>query len=138
MPKAVIDNAKMLAEVLLAGGGRLISGGTDNHLMLLDVTPLGLAGKQAEAVLGACGITVNKNMIPYDERKPLDPSGIRLGTAGPDDARHGAHEMKAIGGWILQALKAPATSALHTEIHSEVFSMCEQFPVPAAALGDGE
>ena len=62
---------------LLSGGGRLISGGTDNHLMLMDVTPLGLAGKQAEAVLGACGITVNKNMIPYDERKPLDPSGIR-------------------------------------------------------------
>ena len=87
--QAVIDNAKALADVLLAGGGRLISGGTDNHLLLLDVTPLGLAGKQAEEVLGACGITVNKNMIPYDERKPLDPSGIRLGNAGPDDARHG-------------------------------------------------
>ena len=76
----VIDNAKTLAEVLLAGGGRLISGGTDNHLLLLDVTPLGLAGKQAEAVLGACGITVNKNMIPYDERKPLDPSASGMGT----------------------------------------------------------
>jgi glycine hydroxymethyltransferase len=136
--KAVIDNAKTLAEVLLSGGGRLISGGTDNHLLLLDVTPLGLAGKQAEAVLGACGITVNKNMIPYDERKPLDPSGIRLGSAALTTRGMGTHEMKTIGGWILQALKAPADVPLHTEIHSEIFSMCEQFPVPAAPLGDGE
>ncbi len=59
---------------------RLISGGTDNHLMLMDVTPLGVGGKQAEEALGACGITVNKNMMPYDERKPMDPSGIRIGT----------------------------------------------------------
>ncbi len=136
--QGVIDNAKVLAEVLLAGGGRLISGGTDNHLLLLDVTPLGLAGKQAEEVLGASGITVNKNMIPYDERKPLDPSGIRLGTAALTTRGMGAHEMKTIGGWILQALKSPGDVPLHTEIHSEVFSMCEQFPVPAAPLGDGE
>ena len=79
---------------LLSGGVRLISGGTDNHLMLVDVTPLGLAGKQAEAVLGACGITVNKNMIPYDERKPLDPSGIRLGTPALTTRGMGQHEMK--------------------------------------------
>ena len=59
---------------------KLVSGGTDNHLMLVDVTPLGIGGKQAEAVLDRCGITVNKNMIPFDERKPVDPSGIRIGT----------------------------------------------------------
>jgi glycine hydroxymethyltransferase len=134
--QAVIDNAKTLAEVLMSGGGRLMSGGTDNHLLLLDVTPLGLAGKQAEAVLGACGITVNKNMIPYDERKPLDPSGIRLGTPALTTRGMGQQEMKVIGGWILQALKAPADTALHTEIHSEVFSLCEQFSVPAAALAE--
>ncbi len=134
--QAVIDNAKALAEVLLSGGGRLMSGGTDNHLLLFDVTPLGVAGKQAEAVLGACGITVNKNMIPYDERKPLDPSGIRLGSAALTTRGMGAHEMKTIGGWILQALKAPGDAALHTEIHSQVFSMCEQFPVPAETLAD--
>ena len=78
----------------LAGGVRLVSGGTDNHLMLVDVTPLGLGGKQAEEVLDRCGITVNKNMIPFDERKPMDPSGIRIGTPalttrgmGPDEMR---------------------------------------------------
>jgi glycine hydroxymethyltransferase len=134
--QAVIDNAKTLAEVLLSGGGRLMSGGTDNHLLLLDVTPLGLAGKQAEAVLGACGITVNKNMIPYDERKPLDPSGIRLGTPAITTRGMGQAEMKVIGGWILQALKTPNDTALHTEIHSQVFSLCEEFAVPAAALAD--
>ncbi len=76
----IIDNAKALAEVLLAGGLKLVSGGTDNHLMLVDVTPLGIGGKLAEEALDRCGITVNKNMIPYDERKPVDPSGIRVGT----------------------------------------------------------
>ena len=76
----IIDNAKALAEVLLAGGLKLVSGGTDNHLMLVDVTPLGIGGKLAEEALDRCGITINKNMIPYDERKPVDPSGIRIGT----------------------------------------------------------
>ena len=76
----VIDNAKALAEVLLAGGLKLVSGGTDNHLLLVDVTPLGIGGKVAEQALDHCGITINKNMIPFDERKPVDPSGIRVGT----------------------------------------------------------
>ena len=66
--------------MLLAGGLKLVSGGTDNHLLLVDVTPLGIGGKLAEQALDHCGITVNKNMIPYDERKPIDPSGIRIGT----------------------------------------------------------
>ena len=76
----VVDNAKTLAEVLTAGGVRLVSGGTDNHLMLADVTPLGLSGGQAEKALDHGGITVNKNMIPFDQRKPMDPSGVRIGT----------------------------------------------------------
>ena len=66
--------------MLLAGGLKLVSGGTDNHLLLVDVTPLGIGGKLAEQTLDRCGITINKNMIPYDERKPVDPSGIRIGT----------------------------------------------------------
>ena len=76
----VVENARTLAEVLAAGGVRLVSGGTDNHLMLADVTPLGISGGQAEKALGQGGITVNKNMIPFDQRKPMDPSGIRIGT----------------------------------------------------------
>src|SRR4029079_7088230 len=111
-------------------------GGTDNHLILMDVTTLGLGGKQAEAVLGACGITVNKNMIPYDERKPMDPSGVRIGTPALTTRGMKTAEMKTIAGWILQSLKKPDDTALHAEIHSEVFSLCEQFPVPAAALSD--
>ena len=77
----IVDNAKALAETLVAGGLRLASGGTDNHLMLCDVTAIDLTGKIAEKALDTAGITVNKNMIPFDQRKPLDPSGIRIGTA---------------------------------------------------------
>ena len=86
--RQIIDNAKALAEVLSAGGLRLVSGGTDNHLMLADVTPLGLSGRQAEEALGRCRITVNKNMIPFDPRKPMDPSGIRIGTPALTTPRH--------------------------------------------------
>ena len=136
--QAVVDNAKTLAEALLAGGVRLVSGGTDNHLILMDVTPLGLGGKQAEEALGVCGITVNKNMIPYDERKPMDPSGVRIGTPALTTRGMGQREMKAIAGWIIQALKAPEDRALHSQVRSEVFDLCEQFSVPAASLGDGE
>jgi glycine hydroxymethyltransferase len=106
--ESIIANARTLAEVLAGGGLRLMSGGTDNHLLLVDVTPLGLGGKAAEQALGQCGITVNKNMIPFDERKPMDPSGIRIGT--------------------------PALTALHGEIRGDVFDLCEQFPVPASRI----
>jgi glycine hydroxymethyltransferase len=134
--RQVIANARVLAESLASGGLRLMSGGTDNHLMLVDVTPLGIAGKLAEETLGHCGITVNKNMIPYDERKPLDPSGIRIGTPALTTRGMGAGEMRTIGGWILKALKSPADKHLQEQIRSDVFDLCEQFLVPAARLGD--
>ena len=92
--RQIVDNAKTLAETLLAGGVRLVSGGTDNHLMLVDVTPLGLTGGKAEAALDRCGITVNKNMIPFDQRKPMDPSGIRIGTPALTTRGMGADEMQ--------------------------------------------
>lgn len=133
--KRIIANAKALAETLLSGGLRLVSGGTDNHLMLVDVTPLGFGGKTAEAVLDRCGITVNKNMIPYDERKPLDPSGIRIGTPALSTRGMGASEMQRIGGWMLAALKAAEDETLHKKIRGEVSELCNQFPVPAAAIG---
>jgi glycine hydroxymethyltransferase len=130
----IIANAKALAEVLLAGGLKLVSGGTDNHLMLADVTPLGLGGKLAEAALDHAGITVNKNMIPYDERKPMDPSGIRIGTPALTTRGMGTAEMQAVGKWIIAALKAPEDSQVHERIRSEVRQLCQQFPVPAAGL----
>lgn len=131
--QAIIDNAKTLAEVLVSGGLRLISGGTDNHLMLVDVTPLNATGKSAETALEHCGITVNMNMIPYDERKPLDPSGIRIGTPALTTRGMGPDEMRRIGGWMLQALRSPDDAALHERIRGEVRELCAHFPVPAAA-----
>ncbi|EMI53129.1 serine hydroxymethyltransferase [Rhodopirellula sallentina] len=133
--RAVVENAKALAETLVAQGLRLVSGGTDNHLMLVDVTTVGLGGKRAEAVLDACGITVNMNMIPFDQRKPMDPSGIRIGTPALTTRGMGTAEMKRIGEWIYQSLKSPDDSALHDSIRGEIREMCASFPVPAAASG---
>ena len=134
--QAVIDNAKVLADALTAGGARLISGGTDNHLLLWDVTTLGIAGKQAEAVLDRAGITVNKNMIPYDERKPMDPSGIRIGSPALSTRGMGPSEMKQVALWMLSLLQAPDDKSLTEQIRGEVFDLCQQFPVPAARLAE--
>ena len=132
--RQVVDNARTLAEALAAGGVKLVSGGTDNHLMLVDVTPLAIGGKLAEEVLDRCGITCNKNMIPFDERKPMDPSGIRLGTPALTTRGMGADEMRRIAGWILRVLKAPDDGAVVATTKREVAELAEQFPVPAARL----
>ena len=132
--RAVIDNAKVLAETLVAAGLPLVSGGTDNHLMLVDVTAVGLGGKKAEAVLGDCGITVNMNMIPFDTRKPMDPSGIRIGTPALTTRGMGTEEMKRIGGWIYQSLSHAEDSSVHERIRDEVRHLCDHFPVPAGRV----
>jgi glycine hydroxymethyltransferase len=133
--RRIIENAKTLSERLLSGGLKLVSGGTENHLMLVDVTAFGLTGKIAEAALGRSNITVNKNMIPYDERKPLDPSGIRIGTPALTTRGMGQDEMRRIGDWILEALRAPDDEAVAARIRGEVSTLCQAFPVPAAACG---
>ena len=130
----VVDNARALAAALASGGVKLVSGGTDNHLMLVDVTPLGIGGKLAEEVLDRCGITCNKNMIPYDERKPMDPSGIRLGTPALTTRGMGTDEMQRIAQWILRVLKSPADTALVAVTKQDVSDLAEQFPAPAAQL----
>ncbi|WP_425619390.1 serine hydroxymethyltransferase [Anatilimnocola sp. NA78] len=130
----IIDNAKTLAEVLMAGGLKLVSGGTDNHLMLVDVTPLGIGGKLATETLEKCGITVNMNMIPFDTRKPMDPSGVRIGTPALTTRGMGCDEMRKVGEWILASLKNPTDKTLHERVRGEVSSLCTQFPVPAAAM----
>jgi glycine hydroxymethyltransferase len=126
----ILDNAKALASVLLSGGVTLVSGGTDNHLILADVTPLGTTGRIAEKALDRCGITVNKNMIPFDPRKPMDPSGIRIGTPALTTRGMGCDEMCRIGGWILETLRAPDDEDLSREIRGRVAELCRQFPVP--------
>jgi len=132
--RAIIANAKALAETLLLGGLKLISGGTDNHLMLVDVTALGIGGKQATEALEKCSITVNMNMIPFDTRKPMDPSGIRIGTPALTTRGMGPSEMQQIGRWMLDVLQNPSNASLAQRIRGEVSSLCSQFPVPAAAL----
>jgi glycine hydroxymethyltransferase len=130
----VVDNARTLAAALASGGVKLVSGGTDNHLMLVDVTPLGIGGKLAEEVLDRCGITCNKNMIPFDERKPMDPSGIRLGTPALTTRGMGTGEMKQIAAWILRVLKSPSDQQVIATTKGDVAELAEQFPVPAAKL----
>ena len=130
----VVDNARTLASALASGGVKLVSGGTDNHLMLVDVTPLGIGGKLAEEVLDRCGITCNKNMIPFDERKPMDPSGIRLGTPALTTRGMGPAEMKQISTWILDVLKSPDDQHVISTTKAAVAELAEQFPVPAAKL----
>lgn len=129
--RQIMDNAKALAEVLASGGLSLVSGGTDNHLMLVDVTPLGIGGKLAEEALEKCGITVNKNMIPFDQRKPLDPSGIRIGTPALTTRGMRTGEMRQIGSWILEALKAPNDAPVQSRIREAVRELCTHFPAPA-------
>jgi len=131
--QSVLDNAQALAETLAEGNLTLVSGGTDNHLLLVDVTPLDIGGKLAEEVLGRCTITVNKNMIPFDERKPMDPSGIRVGTPALTTRGMGTDEMHQIGRWMLQALQSPDDLMVHDTIARSVSGMCEDFPVPADA-----
>lgn len=126
----VISNAKTLAEVLMAGGITLASGGTDNHLILCDMTAVGLSGKIAEEALDKAGITVNKNMIPYDKRKPLDPSGIRIGTAALTTRGMKNDEMNRVGAWILEVLKAPENAAAQEKIRGEIRDFAQSYPVP--------
>ncbi|HET6426061.1 MAG TPA: serine hydroxymethyltransferase [Planctomycetaceae bacterium] len=128
--KQIVANAKSLAETLIAGGLKLASGGTDNHLMLADVTTIGLSGKIAEQTLDRAGITVNKNMIPYDPRKPLDPSGIRLGTAALTTRGMKEAEMQRVGKWILNVLRHADDAAAVERTRLEIQEFCQAFPVP--------
>lgn len=128
--KQIVANAKTLAETLMGGGIKLASGGTDNHLMLCDVTAIGLTGKIAEKALDHAGITVNKNMIPFDQRKAMDPSGIRIGTAALTTRGMKQDEMKRVGQWILSVLRSPEDEAVMTRVKGEIRDFCAAYPVP--------
>lgn len=132
--KHVVANSRALAEVLLSNGLRLISGGTDNHLVLVDVTSFGIGGKIAEKALEHCGVTVNMNMIPFDTRKPMDPSGIRIGSPALTTRGMGTEEFRRIGQWIATALKSHDDAATLSRIRNEVRELTNHFPVPAAGL----
>jgi len=131
--RQIVANAKTLADTLMQGGIRLASGGTDNHLMLCDMTSVGLTGKIAEEALDKAAITVNKNMIPFDQRKPLDPSGIRIGTAALTTRGMRQDEMKRVGQWILEVLRAPADETVLQRVRGEIGEFTKSYPVPGIA-----
>ncbi|MDI6826922.1 MAG: serine hydroxymethyltransferase [Armatimonadota bacterium] len=127
--RQIRQNAAALAESLLSHGLRLVSGGTDNHLMLIDVTPLGLNGKQAQEALDSAGITANKNTIPFDTQKPYLGSGLRLGTPALTTRGMREDEMRVIGGLINDVLRNPNDEAVRTRVLGTVADLCAQFPL---------
>jgi glycine hydroxymethyltransferase len=126
----VVENAKALAARLAGRGFRLVSGGTDNHLMLVDVGAAGLSGKEAEKMLDAVGLTVNKNTIPFDTRPPLVASGIRIGTPAVTTRGMGTAEMNAIGDAIARVLESRGDSAVQDEVRTAVSELCAAYPLP--------
>jgi len=125
--KQVVANAKVLAETLAAEGFRIISGGTDTHLMLVDVFSKGMLGSEAEKALGEAAITVNKNAIPFDTNPPMKPSGIRLGTPALTTRGMKPDEMRQIGRWIAEALLSRTDTGVLARIGKKVLELCETF-----------
>jgi glycine hydroxymethyltransferase len=125
----IVANAKVLAQVLAAAGYRIISGGTDTHLILMDVFQKGILGSEAEHALGEAGITVNKNAIPYDTNPPMKPSGIRIGTPALTTRGMKQPEMRTIAKWIVSALEQRTDAAKLAQIRGEVLEMAERFPL---------
>jgi len=127
--RQIVANAARLAQVLSDAGFRLVSGGTDNHLMLVDVFSRGITGKVAEAALGKAGITVNKNAIPFDQNPPMTASGIRIGTPAVTSRGLREAEMDIVGELIVRALKTPDDEAALGMIRTEVERLCRKFPL---------
>jgi glycine hydroxymethyltransferase len=128
--KAVLENARVLAAELQKDGLRLVSGGTDNHLILVDLTSTGITGITAQEALEAAGIVVNRNSIPSDPRSPQITSGIRLGTPAVTTRGFGPREMKQIASFIIKVLSDPKAKKIQKEISEEVVAMCHRFPAP--------
>jgi glycine hydroxymethyltransferase len=127
--RQIVANARRLAGGLAAAGFRLVSGGTDNHLMLVDVFSKGLTGKVAEAALGKAGITVNKNAIPFDKNPPMVASGIRVGTPAVTSRGMGEPEMDLIAEYIARALAGPEDDGALAMVRTEVETLCRKFPL---------
>ncbi|MEM1451973.1 MAG: serine hydroxymethyltransferase [Planctomycetota bacterium] len=127
----VVRNAATLADALSESGVRIVSGGTENHVMLVDVGSIGLSGAQAEDALHRVDITCNKNLIPFDERPPMEASGIRLGTAAVTTRGCDEADMKALGGWIAEVLRAPEDEATLERVRGSVAEMTQRRPIYA-------
>jgi glycine hydroxymethyltransferase len=128
--RRTVENAAIVAEELATRGARVVSGGTDNHLMLVDVTPLGVTGKEAEHLLDEIGITVNKNAIPFDRNPPNTASGIRVGTPAATTRGMGPDEMRAIGRLIVEAIESRDNETALRRLAAEARAIADRFPVP--------
>ncbi len=131
--RAVLDNARVLGEELQRYGLRIVSGGTDNHLVLVDLTPVGISGRDAEKALGAAGIMVNRNGIPFDPKPPRIASGIRLGTPAITTRGFDTEGVKHIASMIMRVLSDPGDKAIGEQVRSEVSELCQCFPIPGIA-----
>jgi glycine hydroxymethyltransferase len=127
---AIVKNAKALADGLMGRGFDLVSGGTDNHLILVDLTRKNVPGKKAARALDRAGLVLNYNTVPFDPRKPFDPSGIRLGTPAVTSRGMGPAEMQQIAAWMDAIITAPEDEALATKTAGEVRELCSRFPAP--------
>jgi glycine hydroxymethyltransferase len=131
--KSVLKNARVLASELQRYGMRIVSGGTDNHIVLVDLSPQGISGKDAEEALWAAGISVNRNTIPFDPKPPRITSGIRLGTPAVTTRGLGTEEMKRIASLIAKVLSPSGDKQAQKQVRQEVQEMCQQFPIPGLA-----
>jgi glycine hydroxymethyltransferase len=127
--KQVVRNAQILAKQLIDEGFQLVTGGTDNHLMLVDLSGQDITGKQAEDALDHAGITVNKNTVPNEKRSPFVTSGVRIGTPALTTRGMKETEMKVVGGWIAQVLREPTNESLLAKIKAQVRELCLRFPI---------
>lgn len=128
--RATLDNALVLATELKGSGLRLVSGGTDNHLILVDLTPTGVTGRSAEEALGRVGIVVNRNNIPFDPRPALITSGIRLGTPAVTTRGFSKEEMKRLASLMVKVITNIGSPDIESEASQEVKQLCSRFPVP--------
>jgi glycine hydroxymethyltransferase len=134
----IVENARVLAEEFVRRGYHVVSGGTDNHLVLLDVRSKGLTGRKAEKALEGAHIVVNKNMIPFDPEKPMTTSGIRIGTPAMTTRNMGPQEMRTIAAWMDTVLSAPDDASLVDRVRREVRELCASYPIypePVKAVG---
>jgi glycine hydroxymethyltransferase len=127
---AIVSNAKALAERLMENGFSLVTGGTDNHLILIDATSRGVTGKVLAKAMAVAGLEANMNTIPFDPRKPFDPSGVRIGTPSVTSRGMGPAEMRQIADFILRAAEAATDPAALDQIRLEIVGLCRQFPAP--------
>jgi glycine hydroxymethyltransferase len=127
--RQIVANASRLADRLTGLGFRIVSGGTDNHVFLIDVAAAGSTGKVAEKSLESAGITVNKNTIPYDTNPPLVASGVRIGTPALTTRGMREPEMDTVGDFIAEVLRAPEDAAVHERVRGQVRELCERFPL---------